>query len=261
MIVMDDGGRPIIAPVPPELMPTWQQTAEAWPSPYGAAGEQQFSASKVCAQGAITPLFQWAGPGARPYNLRLSITPEVSPQDLQPGAAPIPLGNMIDQLVFARVRWQLGNARYEADLDLVRGSLAVPLMATRLEVFIVNGAGSAGVCGYACAVAPTGRMHSGAYPETQRTILTTIPPTPALVQVPVPAFARAFYVGAAAANALTIATRDTKGTVTFLVTRSLGNTVPREPWFPVLQGAATIQINSNAAGNIDAALVFFLGLP
>lgn len=263
LVDFDDQGRPIIAPAPPELRPTWEDVAQPYPSPYGAGGEQQIGGSAVCPAGATTPIFKWAGPGGRPYNIRLCVAPAQNPQNLVPAAgaaagAPIVLGNMFDEDIHAIIRWQVGSLQYEAELDLVAGSLALPLMATRLEVLIVNG--SLNLCGFGASVAPTGAEQMGQFCEARRTRKTDLAATPAVTLVQIPPFARAYWMGVINAAQFTMTSRDTKGAVSNIGLQQ-GNSGSPRYYGEIPNGASVLGITTNSAGVISASIIFQLGLP
>lgn len=262
IIGFDDGGRPICAPVPPELGTTWQQVARSYPSPIGAAGEQQFTGSKRIAPGETTEIARWTGSPGRPSSVRLSVVAVAEAQNdnqQQPPLAPVLNTSNVDENVFARVTWSVGLLRYTADLDLNAGSLALTLVATDVKISIVNG--GTNTCAFASAIGEdAGRQHSGQFCEARRTIKAALAATPAQTLIAIPPFARAVWLGTVNPAQFTITSLDGKGAISNLSLQQ-GNTGSPRFFQELPNGCLNLGIVTNSAAILNVTLVFMLGLP
>lgn len=250
--------RPIVGPFPRSLAPYWSDVAEPYPSPYGAGGEQQISGSAQVEPGTTRQLASWAGPGGRPYPMRVSVAPDVRPQTA--GNNPVPLNPslMADGNLFARIAWEIGVARFVADLDLNGGTLALPLMAERASVSIVNGGPD--LVGFVATFQPGGGVGAAGVTEARRTVVVSQVPSGVTIASPIPAFARAVYVAPALAADWTLGTLDGKAGATTLGLYNSGGTTAKT-LVQLPNGCAQLTLLQASGGAIDVTLIYMLGLP
>lgn len=114
-----------------------EQWAGLGRDPMGYQGQLRASGSKIIEPGQTEIVVRWTGQPMRPTPVSLGLAPDPT---VQGDGQSVPAANAFDALIFARLRWTVGVAQFEADLDLVRATLGLTIpAATACDLLVVNG--------------------------------------------------------------------------------------------------------------------------